>query len=428
MGAPSSAHARALPRPAGALGDGSRGRPLRDRGRRAAIADLRLGRIDEETTANVGLIDGGSARNIVPEWCTLEAEARSHDARKLADLVQEMLDTFAFAASTAECTLETEVSETYQGYRFRDSDPIVQLARTALERCGYELVPTLTGGGADANVFNAKGLPCLNLANGMMEIHTADEHIAAADLDAMVEVTLALVDAARLDAGRHRDRGARGGPRPPRGGRDRLHRLSTPDGDVEVGDDVVVNEQARLLELGSGGFDVLYVNLTRGLGLSAEEGAHVVALPYTPGQVTVCYKEESETSRRRSGLPVVLCTVHSQVARSAPGSRVCASRTSRSPVARCRCRSRTRFGSCATAASSSLRAPSRRASTATRSSCRGRRLRVGEGAGLRRGRLLGRSRHRRDGISARPRRARARRRRQRGDRARRPARPRRPYL
>lgn len=162
-----------------------------------AIADLRLGRIDEETTANVGLITGGSARNIVPEWCELEAEARSHDARKLADLVQEMLDTFAFAASVAECTLETEVSETYQGYRFKEDDPIVRLAATALRSCGRELRPALTGGGADANVFNAKGLPCLNLANGMMEIHTADEHIAVADLDAMVDVTLALVDAAR---------------------------------------------------------------------------------------------------------------------------------------------------------------------------------------------------------------------------------------
>ncbi|HUQ23360.1 MAG TPA: M20/M25/M40 family metallo-hydrolase [Gaiellaceae bacterium] len=162
-----------------------------------AIADLRLGRLDEETTANVGLIKGGSARNIVPEWCELEAEARSHDARKLADLVQEMLDTFAFAASVAECTLETEVSETYQGYRFKDDDPIVELARVALERCGYRLVPTLTGGGADANVFNTRGVPCLNLANGMAEIHTAEEHIAVADLDTMVDVTLALVDAAR---------------------------------------------------------------------------------------------------------------------------------------------------------------------------------------------------------------------------------------
>ena len=163
----------------------------------AAIADLRLGRLDDETTANVGTITGGSARNIVPEWCELQAEARSHDARKLADLVQEMLDAFAFAASVAECTVETEVSETYQGYRFKESDPIVQLARTALERCGYELVPTLTGGGADANVFNMRGVPCLNLANGMAAIHTAEEHIAVADLESMVNVTLALVDAAR---------------------------------------------------------------------------------------------------------------------------------------------------------------------------------------------------------------------------------------
>jgi tripeptide aminopeptidase len=162
-----------------------------------AIADLRLGRLDDETTANVGTITGGSARNIIPEWCELEAEARSHDARKLADLVQEMLDTFAFAASVTECMVETEVSETYQGYRFKESDPIVRLAATALEACGYEVVPTLTGGGADANVFNTKGLPCLNLANGMAEIHTAEEHIAVDDLDAMVDVTLALVDAAR---------------------------------------------------------------------------------------------------------------------------------------------------------------------------------------------------------------------------------------
>jgi hypothetical protein len=86
-------------------------------------------------------------------------------------------------------------------------------------------------------------------------------------------------------------------------------------GEVEEGDDVLVNEQARLLELGSGGFDVLYANLTRGLGLPPEEGAHVMALPYTPGQVTLCYKEESDAlAESLDGLPVVLCTLHSQVA------------------------------------------------------------------------------------------------------------------
>ncbi len=86
-------------------------------------------------------------------------------------------------------------------------------------------------------------------------------------------------------------------------------------GEVEEGDEVLVNEQARLLGLGSGGFDVLYANLTRGLGLAAEEGAHVMALPYTPGQVTVRHGEESaEIAAALDGLPVVLCTLHSQVA------------------------------------------------------------------------------------------------------------------
>ena len=86
-------------------------------------------------------------------------------------------------------------------------------------------------------------------------------------------------------------------------------------GEVEVGDDVVVNEQARLLGLGSGGFDVLYANLTRGLGLPPEEGAHVMALPYTPGQVAIRRgEEEGELPDVLEGMPVVLCTVHSQVA------------------------------------------------------------------------------------------------------------------
>jgi len=86
-------------------------------------------------------------------------------------------------------------------------------------------------------------------------------------------------------------------------------------GDVEVGDDVLVNEQARQLELGSGGFDVLYANLTRGLGFPPEKGAHVMALPYTPGQFACRRAEEDgELPAALGGLPVVLCTLHSQVA------------------------------------------------------------------------------------------------------------------
>ncbi len=165
-----------------------------------AIADLRLGRLDEETTANVGVIRGGSARNIVPEWCSFDAEARAHDEARLTELVQEMVDAAAFAASVADCEVETTVDESYRGYRFKRDDSAVRLAATALERAGYTPSYALSGGGADANVFNERGLACVNLANGMAEIHTPDEHVAVADLEGMVEVTLALFVAARDDA------------------------------------------------------------------------------------------------------------------------------------------------------------------------------------------------------------------------------------
>jgi tripeptide aminopeptidase len=162
-----------------------------------AVSDLRLGRIDEETTTNVGRIEGGSARNVVPARCTLAAEARSRDEGKLAEVVQEMLDCFTFAAATAECEVETIVEEKYTGYRLAPDDPALLLAEAALERVGFEPRRIEVGGGADANVFNAAGLRCVNMANGMQKVHTAEEEIAVADLEAMVAVTLELVDAAR---------------------------------------------------------------------------------------------------------------------------------------------------------------------------------------------------------------------------------------
>src|SRR5205814_6413345 len=118
-----------------------------------AIADLRLGRVDEETTANVGVISGGTGGNIVPEWCTFLAEARSQDERKLNELVQEMLDAFSFAATATDCEVETETRKSYVGYRFKQDVDAVRLAASALERCGYEPSYGFPGGGADANVF-----------------------------------------------------------------------------------------------------------------------------------------------------------------------------------------------------------------------------------------------------------------------------------
>jgi tripeptide aminopeptidase len=161
-----------------------------------AISEMRLGRVDDLSTANVGTIHGGTATNIVPEWCTFVAEARSHDETRLADLIQEMQDAITFAAGVWECDVETKARKSYRGYRFSKSDRAVALAAEALARCGHEVTYELSGGAADANVFNERGLECVNLANGMTDIHTPAEHISVADLEAMVDVTLALIDAA----------------------------------------------------------------------------------------------------------------------------------------------------------------------------------------------------------------------------------------
>ncbi|HEY6075436.1 MAG TPA: M20/M25/M40 family metallo-hydrolase [Gaiella sp.] len=161
-----------------------------------AIVDMPLGRIDELTSANVGLVRGGTARNIVPEWCELEAEVRSHDFDRVGEVVQQIVDAASFAAAISDCALETRIEQKYRGYRHRPDDLAVRLACDALTRTGFEPRLTLSGGAADANVFTVRGLPCVNLANGMVDIHTPDERIAVRDLERMVDVTLALVDAA----------------------------------------------------------------------------------------------------------------------------------------------------------------------------------------------------------------------------------------
>jgi tripeptide aminopeptidase len=161
------------------------------------IADLRLGRLDHQTTANVGTIHGGAARNVVPDRCRVVAEARSLDEGRLEEVVAEMLDCLVYAASISECEVETQVGSRYPGYRVDRGDPAFELAGVALGRSGFPVRPVESNGGADANVFNGRGRHCVNLANGMTRIHSPDERISVADLEAMLGVTLELIDAAR---------------------------------------------------------------------------------------------------------------------------------------------------------------------------------------------------------------------------------------
>jgi tripeptide aminopeptidase len=161
-----------------------------------AIAAMPLGRLDAETTANVGRIAGGTGINVVPERCTVEAEVRSIDDAKAEAVVTELVDHLHDGANAAEVDLDVIVSCLFRGYRTRPSAPAVRAAEAALRACGYEPQHITTGGGSDANAFEAAGFPCTNLANGTERNHQPDERVSVAALEGMLDVTLELIPAA----------------------------------------------------------------------------------------------------------------------------------------------------------------------------------------------------------------------------------------
>ncbi|MBY5991395.1 M20/M25/M40 family metallo-hydrolase [Ferrimonas balearica] len=152
-----------------------------------AIGKMKLSRIDEETTANIGVVQGGSATNIVMPSLTLEAEARSLDDDKLDAQVNHMVATFEAAAECHGAQVSIERSRSYNAYRIDEADPLVTGVVAAFEANGVQAQTQSTGGGSDANIFNAKGLKTVNLSTGMAKVHTCDEEIAVADLVAITE-------------------------------------------------------------------------------------------------------------------------------------------------------------------------------------------------------------------------------------------------
>ncbi|HEY3587133.1 MAG TPA: M20/M25/M40 family metallo-hydrolase, partial [Myxococcaceae bacterium] len=160
------------------------------------IAAMQLGRLDPETTANVGLISGGTAQNVVPERCQVVAEVRSLNQERAEAVTTELVDHFQDGADNAECDLDVEVDRSFAGYRTRSSEPPVVLAESALRRCGYEPSHIVTGGGSDANALQLAGFPCVNLANGTERNHQPDERVSVEALEGMLEVAIALVEEA----------------------------------------------------------------------------------------------------------------------------------------------------------------------------------------------------------------------------------------
>ena len=165
-----------------------------------AVAGMRIGRLDNETTANVGRIEGGTSANVVAERCYVELETRSLNAERAGEVVAEMVDALSEAASDSECDLETSVERLFQGYRLPRTAAPVEVAAAALRE--HEIEPTYipTGGGSDANVFIHAGLTVVNLANGTERNHQPDESVTLEALETILEVTVSLVRQAALMA------------------------------------------------------------------------------------------------------------------------------------------------------------------------------------------------------------------------------------
>jgi len=147
-----------------------------------ALAGCKLGRIDEETTANIGTIKGGKARNIVPDEVDLSGEIRSHSSQKLKQETEAMQQVFQEAADEYGAELEFKSENLYPAFEFSAEEEIVKRCSLALEKTGKNPSLQASGGGSDANIFNGKGIPTLNLATGMEKAHSTDEYIAFSEL------------------------------------------------------------------------------------------------------------------------------------------------------------------------------------------------------------------------------------------------------
>ena len=159
-----------------------------------AIASMKLGKIDDETTSNVGIISGGKANNIVPEECKVEMEARSRDEAKLNAQTKHMLDRFEEEAKKAGATIEVSKERVFMGYKFSETDPLPSLVAQAAKDVGLKPQFVRSGGGSVSNIFNAKGLASVVVGVGFENPHSKDEFLRISDLEASANWVIRMVE------------------------------------------------------------------------------------------------------------------------------------------------------------------------------------------------------------------------------------------
>ena len=159
-----------------------------------AISKMPLGRIDEETTANIGRFEGGQQTNIVCDHVDILAEARSLIPEKMNAQVNKMKDAFESVATAMGGKAEVEVDVMYPGFKFADGDHVVEIAKKAAAKIGRSCELLHSGGGSDANVFAGHNIPTVNLAVGYEEIHTTNERMPVEELYKLGEMVVAIIE------------------------------------------------------------------------------------------------------------------------------------------------------------------------------------------------------------------------------------------
>ena len=148
-----------------------------------ALAEVkRYGRIDEETTCNIGIIGGGVATNVVPDLVEIEGDVRSRNNEKLEAIREEVVSTICNAVEKYGAKVTAEVEHKYSSFLIDTESTVVKLAKSACAMYGFTPDITQTGGGSDANFLNAYGVPCVILGTGMQNVHTIEEFIKEEDL------------------------------------------------------------------------------------------------------------------------------------------------------------------------------------------------------------------------------------------------------
>ncbi|WP_449536871.1 tripeptidase T [Ferdinandcohnia sp. Marseille-Q9671] len=159
-----------------------------------AISKMPLGRIDEETTANIGRFEGGTQTNIVCDHVEILAEARSLVTEKMENQVQKMKDAFETVAADMGGRAEVEITVMYPGFKFADGDHVVEVAKRAAAKIGRQSELQQSGGGSDANVIAGHGIPTVNLAVGYEDIHTTNEKMPIEELVKTAELIVAIAE------------------------------------------------------------------------------------------------------------------------------------------------------------------------------------------------------------------------------------------